>query len=65
MNTMVSHDDPIPRKKNREKQTKKSKSDQADAALSEDVHTYSIDHLNLGEPKNDSKSNSKLEIDSR
>ena len=51
---MVTHDAPIPRKKNGEKQAKNPKRDQDTAVSSEDEQTYGIDRLNLDEPANDS-----------
>ena len=40
-------------------QRKKSKNELENADLSDDVHAYGIDRLNLVEPKNDSETDSK------
>ena len=53
VNTMVSHDTPIPRKNKGENQKKKPKSEYADSSLSDDGRTYGIDRLSLGEPENE------------
>ena len=55
VNTMVSHDAPIPRKKKQGNQKRKSKSDQANEDPSDDGRTYGIDLLNLGKLENYSK----------
>ena len=57
---MKSHDEPIPRNKNRKRDNKKPKSVQADADPSEDGRNYGLDRMNLGETAQESESNSKL-----
>ena len=59
VNTMVSHDSPTPREKKGGYQKKKPKSDQDNAAISEDERTYVIDCINLGEHVHDSESDSE------
>ena len=56
---MVSHAESNPKNKKGGKQKEKTKSKQANADPSQDGRTYGIDHLNLGEPVNDSESDSK------
>ena len=58
VNTMKYHDERIPNKK-MEKSSKNPKSDQANADPSEDRLIYGIDHLNLGEPAQDSENDFK------
>ena len=59
VNTIKPHDEPIPKKKKGKKQKKNPKSDQANADPSEDRLIYGIDHLNLGEPAQDSENDFK------
>ena len=59
VNTMKSHNEPIPKQKKGEKQKKKPKSDQANADTSEDGHMYGIDRLNMGKPENESENESE------
>ena len=58
---MVSHYEPIPRKKGKKKQTKKYKSNWDNAAPSEDGRTYGIDRLNFSKPANGSGINFESE----
>ena len=50
---MKSHDEPIPKRRGK-KAEEKPKRDQDNAYLSEYGRIYGIDHLNLGEPAQDS-----------
>ena len=59
VNIMKSHDEPISRKKKGKRQDRKSKSDQAYADPSEDGRNCGLDHINLWEPAQDSKNDSK------
>ena len=61
VNTMVSNDAPIPRKKKGKNKAKNPKSENDTAVSSEEGSTYVIDRLNLDEPAKDSESDSELE----
>ena len=56
---MKYHDEPIPRNRKGKIQNKKLKSDQANADISEDGRNYGLEHLNLGEPAQDSENDSE------
>ena len=53
VNTMKSHDEPIPKKNKVQNQKKKSNSYQANSDPSEDGRIYVIDRLNLNKPAHD------------
>ena len=59
VNTMKSHDEPIPKKKKGKNHKKKPKSDQANADPSEDDFICGIDRLNLVKPEHDSENYSE------
>ena len=56
---MKSHDEPIPRKKNRKRDNKKPKSDQANVDPSEDGRNDGLEPLNLGETAQELESDSE------
>ena len=53
VNTVKSHDEPIPKKKKGKKHKKMQKIEQYNADPSDDGRIYGIDHINLGETSHD------------
>ena len=64
VNVMVSHASPTLRNKKGKNQATNSKSENYAAVPAEDERIYGIDHLNLGENKNDLEDDSGLENES-